>query len=61
MAQYKETCPNCGTENKNLYLEETEGRYICENCMKLQQSKKITPINRVPLLTSQQMAVLARR
>lgn len=25
-------CPLCGTENKNLYLEETGGWFVCEHC-----------------------------
>ena len=25
-------CPECGTINKSLFLEETEGTYECEQC-----------------------------
>ena len=25
-------CPECGTVNKSLFLEETEGHYECERC-----------------------------
>lgn len=25
-------CPECGTVNKSLFLEETEGHYECEGC-----------------------------
>ncbi len=25
-------CPECGTINKSLFLEETEGHYECERC-----------------------------
>ena len=25
-------CPECGTVNKSLFLEETEGHYECECC-----------------------------
>ena len=25
-------CPECGTINKSLFLEETEGNYECANC-----------------------------
>ena len=25
-------CPACGTVNKSLFLEETEGKYECESC-----------------------------
>ena len=29
---YNEKCPICGTENKNLNLDETSGWFICEKC-----------------------------
>ena len=32
MKQYDITCPICGTLNKGLYLEETDGWMICEHC-----------------------------
>ena len=32
MCQVSVKCPKCGTINKDLYLEETEGRFECENC-----------------------------
>ncbi len=32
MKQYDVKCPLCGTVNKGLYLDETEGWMICENC-----------------------------
>lgn len=25
-------CPLCGTENKNLILDETDGWFVCEKC-----------------------------
>ena len=25
-------CPKCGTVNRSLFLEETEGQYECERC-----------------------------
>lgn len=33
MKQYDVECPNCGTLNKGLYLEETNGWMICEHCL----------------------------
>lgn len=33
MKQYDMKCPNCGTMNKGLYLEETNGWMICEHCL----------------------------
>lgn len=32
MKKYDAKCPVCGTVNKDLYLEETEGWMICEHC-----------------------------
>ncbi len=32
MKQYDMKCPNCGTVNRGLYLEETNGWMICEHC-----------------------------
>lgn len=29
---YDVRCPKCGTENKNLFLEETDGWMECEGC-----------------------------
>ncbi len=29
---YNEKCPICGTENKQLNLDETNGWFICEKC-----------------------------
>lgn len=31
---YNIKCPNCGTEQKGLNLEETEGSFICSKCNK---------------------------
>ena len=32
MKKYTDICPTCGTENRNLFLEETNGIYECEKC-----------------------------
>ena len=32
MKQYDVICPKCGTMNRGLYLEETDGWMICEHC-----------------------------
>ena len=39
MKQYDVECPNCGTVNKGLFLEETNGRMICEHCLAEYQHK----------------------
>ena len=32
MCQVSVKCPHCGTVNKNMYLDETEGWFECEKC-----------------------------
>ena len=45
---YNVKCPLCGTENKNLYLDETNGWFECECCkrevlpLKYAKTKSIT-------------------
>lgn len=56
MEQYDVKCPKCGTVNKDLYLYETEGRYICECCHSEQQVDRFKRPVRIPLLTPQQLA-----
>lgn len=29
---YNLKCPNCGTEQRGLNLEETNGSFVCSNC-----------------------------
>ena len=35
MNHYDVTCPFCGTINKSLFLDETDGRMECERCKRL--------------------------
>ncbi len=53
MKQYDVKCPKCGTLNKNLYLEETNGWMVCDKCGETtqdpifsQKNKKIIPTTR---------------
>lgn len=32
MKQYDMACPECGTINRGLYLDETNGWMVCEHC-----------------------------
>ena len=32
MKRYTCECPVCGTINKDLYLEDSQGWYVCEKC-----------------------------
>jgi len=63
MKQYDITCPICGTLNKGLYLDETDGWMICEHCqsetMDGEYARKHTV--RIPLLTMGQLAQIPAR
>ena len=37
MKMYDVRCPVCGTVNRNLYLEETDGLMECEHCQRVVQ------------------------
>lgn len=39
MKVYNEVCPNCGTWNYHLDLDETGGVYECECCKQIIESK----------------------
>lgn len=40
MKQYDVKCPICGTVNKGLFLDETEGWMECEHCHTVTMSGK---------------------
>ena len=40
MKKYDIICPHCGHRNNDLYLQETEGWFECENCLTLTQVSK---------------------
>ena len=40
MKQYDVTCPVCGTLNKGLFLEETDGWMECVHCHRKSQDPK---------------------
>lgn len=45
---YNIKCPECGAEQKNLYLEETNGSYVCSKCGK-QTTVDLEKIRKVSL------------
>ena len=58
MKRYDVKCPICGTENKDLYLEETDGWMICEHC---DQKVKVLSFShgvKVPVYTEKQIVAL---
>ena len=64
MKQYDVKCPVCGTVNKGLYLEETGGNMICENCGKETRDMEylMKDLISLPLLTASQVpGYLARK
>jgi len=56
---YDVKCPLCGTVNKNLYLEESDGWMECEHCRKvvLVLSADGVPHKRVPVYTPYQLTL----
>lgn len=55
MDKFDVTCPNCKTINKDLYLWETEGRFVCEHCGKETQIKRFERPNRISLYSSEEI------
>ena len=45
---YDVKCPVCGTVNRNLNLEETEGRMICEHCGSETQDVRFRSFEKAP-------------
>ena len=62
MKKYNVKCPTCGTVNKGLFLDETDGWMECECCHKSSQDKRFqrTQSVRVPLFTMEELALYAR-
>lgn len=52
--RYDVICPLCGKENRNLYLEETEGWMECERCANAVQMLKHPHLIRVPEMNGHQ-------
>lgn len=46
---YNVKCPLCGTENKNLYLDETNGWFECERCKREVLPLKYAKTKSIPL------------
>ena len=61
MEQYDVKCPKCGHENKDLFLEETEGWFICENCQHEHQVPRFKKPKLIPIFSGQQLAAQFKR
>ena len=51
-------CPRCGTVNKSLDLEETDGWMECESCGEVSQHMKYVKTRRVPLYQKDKAQIL---
>lgn len=56
MRYYDVKCPHCGTMNKHLYLEETNGWMICQNCGKDYKAADFAKVTKIPVYTGEQLA-----
>lgn len=61
MKRYTCECPICGTINKDLYLEDSQGWFVCEKCDNSVQIMKFEKRIRLPVYTPEQVAKLFAR
>ena len=54
MKSYDLRCPICGTVNRGLYLEETDGWMECEKCGNVTQSMEHRKTVLIPLILKTQ-------
>ncbi len=54
MKSYELRCPICGTVNRGLYLEETDGWMECEKCGNVTQSMEHRQTVLIPLYLMKQ-------
>lgn len=59
MKTYDIKCPVCGTVNKDLYLEETDGWFECDRCHQSTKALDFVKVTKLPILTMEQLTVLA--
>lgn len=55
MKQYDVKCPICGTVNRGLYLEETEGWMECEKCKNTVMLVEHMRTKKLPVYTMDQL------
>ena len=56
MRYFDVKCPHCGTMNKHLYLEETNGWMICQNCGKDYKAADFVEVEKIPKYSGKQLA-----
>ena len=47
---YDAKCPVCGKLNKDMYLEETEGRFVCDRCGSETEIPRFKKPKRIPMV-----------
>ena len=55
--QYDAKCPLCGTLNRGLYLDETDGWMECEHCHETVRVQEYTTLKRIPVFNMGRIAV----
>jgi hypothetical protein len=60
MIGYNVKCPVCGKENKDVYLEETDGWMECERCYTKVKARESSKTVRIPLFTPEQLTRIVR-
>ncbi len=57
MKQYDVKCPLCGTLNRGLYLDETEGWMECEHCHETVRVQEYVKLKKIPVFNMDRIAV----
>lgn len=62
MQQFNVICPLCGTVNKGLYLEETDGWMECEKCHNKTQNYRFVNRNmvKIPVYTMKGLTAMMK-
>lgn len=55
---YDAKCPVCGKLNKDMYLEETEGRFVCDKCGSEIEIPRFKKPKRIPIYDSRTLVAL---
>ena len=57
MKQYDAKCPLCGTLNRGLYLDETDGWMECEHCHEPVRVQEFIKLKKLPVFNMGRIAV----
>ncbi len=60
MKAYDIMCPECGTVNHSLFLQETDGLMECENCGAVSRVQVIKPLKVALVYPAEQYSVCGR-